>query len=174
VLAGAVLVVSAMVLHPRGMDAQSYQQLPQLLVPAFGRAGPVLVLLSLGIACFGAALEVALGLAYLLAQGFGWNWGEDQRPREDARFCLVYTAAIAVAGVLVAAGTDVLGLTNLSMALTAATLPLTIIPFLVLMNDRRYVGAHRNGPVGNVVVVGVIALALVLALVTIPLEVAGG
>jgi Mn2+/Fe2+ NRAMP family transporter len=174
ILAGAVLVLGALVLHPRGLDAQSYRQLPELLRPAFGRWGAPLFIASLGIACFGAALEVALGLAYLLAQGFGWNWGEDQRPREDARFCLVYTVALLLAAVLVAAGTDVLGLTNLSMALTSATLPLSIVPFLVLMNDRRYLGAHRNGPVGNVVVVGVVALALVLALVTIPLEVAGG
>jgi hypothetical protein len=28
------------------------------------------------------------------------------------------------------------------MALTAATLPLTVIPFLFQMNDERYVGKH--------------------------------
>ena len=42
----------------------------------------------MGIACLGAAVEVALAMAYTMAQTFGWNWGEDLDPREDARFCL--------------------------------------------------------------------------------------
>jgi len=172
VLAGAVVVVAALAL--RGVDVQHDRQLRELLVPAFGRAGVPLLLVSLGIACFGAALEVALGLAYLVAQGLGWNWGEDLRPREDARFCLVYTIALVVGAIPVLAGANILALTNVSMALTAATLPLSIVPFLILMNDRRMMGTNRNGPVGNTVVVGIIALAVVLALVTIPLEVAGG
>jgi len=64
----------------------------------------------------------------------------------------------------------VLKLTNLAMALTAATLPLSIVPFLVLMNDRRYLGRHRNGWVSNAVVMGIVGIAFLLAVVTIPLE----
>jgi Mn2+/Fe2+ NRAMP family transporter len=173
-LAGAVLVVAAMVFHRAGIDVQHYQQLPGLLTPVFGKAGFVLFVVALGIACLGAALEVALGLAYLVAQGFGWNWGEDQRPRDDARFSASYTVALLVAAPILLLGVDVLGLTNIAMALTAATLPLSIAPFLVLMNDRRYLGRHRNGWLGNAVVMGIVALAFVLAVVTIPLEVIGG
>jgi Mn2+/Fe2+ NRAMP family transporter len=173
-LAAAVLVVAALVFHRAGIDVKDYRQLPGLLTPAFGRWGFVLFVGALGIACLGAALEVALGLAYVVAQGFGWNWGEDQRPRDDARFSAVYTLALVVAAPILVAGVDVLGLTNVSMALTAATLPLSIVPFLILMNDRRYLGRHRNGWLSNAVVLGIVGIAFVLALVTIPLEVAGG
>jgi Mn2+/Fe2+ NRAMP family transporter len=71
-------------------------------------------------------------------------------------------------------GVDPLALTVFSMALTAVALPVVIFPFLVLMNDERYLGRHRNGRFSNVVVIGVIALAFVLALVTIPLQLVGG
>jgi Mn2+/Fe2+ NRAMP family transporter len=174
VLAAAVLLVAAMVFHRLGLDVQDYRQLPGLLTPVFGRWGFVLFVVSLGVACLGAALEVALGLAYVVAQGFGWNWGEDQRPRDDARFSSVYTLALVLAAPILLAGVDVLGLTNVAMALTAATLPLSIAPFLVLMNDRSYLGRHRNGWLGNAVVMGIVAIAFVLAVVSIPLEVAGG
>ncbi len=60
------------------------------------------------------------------------------------------------------------------MALTAVALPLIAVPFLILMNDEHYLGEHRNGFVGNAVVIFVILLAFVLAIAAIPLEIFGG
>jgi Mn2+/Fe2+ NRAMP family transporter len=80
---------------------------------------------------------------------------------------------ISVATLPVLAGIDPLKMTIFSMALTAATLPLTTLPFIVLMNDQHYVGEHRNGWFSNLVVVLITALAFVLAVVSIPLEIFG-
>jgi Mn2+/Fe2+ NRAMP family transporter len=74
---------------------------------------------------------------------------------------------------LVAVHIDPLKLTIFSMAATAVSLPFAVVPFLLLMNDERYVGEHRNGRFSNAVVLFVIGLAFVLALVSIPLEIAG-
>lgn len=170
----AVLVVAAIVFPPRGIRVDRYSQLALLLDDAFGHWGLRLVAASLGIACLGAALEITLEIAYMLAQGFGWNWGENQRPKAEARFSLTYTVVITLGALIVVVGIDPLKLTVLSMALTAATLPLAIVPFLFLMNDERYVGEHGNGWFSNGVVLLIIGLAFVLAVVTIPLEVFGG
>jgi Mn2+/Fe2+ NRAMP family transporter len=173
-LAAAVLVVSAGVFGPRGIRIESYDQLALLLTDQLGRWGFALFVASLAIACLGAALEITLALAYMVAQGFGWNWGESVRPRDAARFSATYTVALAVAAVPVALGLDPLRVTNVAMVLNAAALPLAVLPFLVLMNDRDYVGDHANGWFGNVVVLGVTVVACVLALVSLPLELAGG
>lgn len=169
-----VLVVAALVLHPRGIQVDQYEQAALTLVQPLGLWGFWLFAASLGITCFGASLEVALDQAYLSAQAFGWNWGESQPPRREARFSLVYTAGVPLAALLMVAGLDPLQLTLFTMVLTAAILPLVILPFLVLMNDERYVGRHRNGWLGNAVVILVIGLAFVLALAAIPLEILGG
>jgi Mn2+/Fe2+ NRAMP family transporter len=169
----AVLIVAAVVLLPRGIKVEHYNQLPQLLVPLFGSWGFYLFAASLGIACFGAAQEISLEMAYFIAQAFGWNWGEDEKPRDTPRFSLTYTVTIFIAALLVVTGIDPLKLTVFSMALTAATLPLTTVPFLVLMNDEHYVGEHGNGWFSNLVVLLIIALAFVLAVVSIPLEIFG-
>jgi Mn2+/Fe2+ NRAMP family transporter len=129
---------------------------------------------SLGIACLSTALEVALSIAYLAAQGLGWNWTENKPPRTQARFALVYTGAVLVGALLVLTGIDPIRLTNLAMALTSATLPIAMLPFLFIMNDPVYVHDRGNGWVSNAVVLFVIGLAFVLAIVTIPLEIAGG
>lgn len=172
-LSVAVLVLAAIVFHPTGTDVQHYQQLPELLTHVFRRSGAWLVIASLGVACIGATLEITLALAYLIAQGLGWNWGEDLSPSGDARFSLAYTLIIAIAALFVLVGIDPLKLTQISMALTAASLPVGVFPFLILMNDRSYLGEHTNGVIGNAVVMSISLLAAVLAVVSIPLELVG-
>ena len=169
-----VLIVAAQVLHPRGIQVDSYEQAALMLTQPFGYWGFVLFAASLGVACFGAALEVSLDTAYILAQAFGWNWGETLHPKEAARFSFVYTVFVFLASLLMVVGIDPLQLTLFSMALTAVILPLTIIPFLVLMNDRSYVGDHCNGWISNSITIFTIVLTFVLAIVAIPLEVLGG
>ena len=61
-----------------------------------------------------------------------------------------------------------------SMALTVLILPLIVFPFLVIMNDPKYLRTHRNGRLSNLVVLAILAMGAVLALVVIPLEVVGG
>lgn len=170
-----VLIVAALVLATHGVtQVDDYHQLPLMLIPIFGFWGFVLFVASLAIACFGAALEVGLQQAYLVAQGFGWNWGEDLKPRDDPGFSATYTISLLLAAIPIALGLDPLRLTIFSMALTAASLPLTVVPFLFLLNDERYVGEHRNGIISNAAVIFIIALGFVLAVVTIPLQIFGG
>lgn len=169
-----VLIVAALVLNPKGIQVDSYEQAALMLTQPFGYWGFVLFAASLGIACFGAALEVSLDTAYIVAQAFGWNWGESLHPKDAARFSFVYTVFIFLASLLMVFGIDPLQLTLFSMALTAVILPPVILPFLILMNDEFYVGNYRNGWVSNSVVIFTIGLAFVLAIVAIPLEIIGG
>jgi Mn2+/Fe2+ NRAMP family transporter len=174
VISIAVLMLAAMIFAPAGVKFEHYSQLPALLTPVFGYWGFWLVVASVGISCMGAALEITLELAYLTAQGFGWNWSENQRPLDEARFSFAYTAAVILGSLSTLVGIDPLKVTIFSMALTAATLPVSIVPFLFLMNDYSYVRGYSNGWVSNAVVVVIIGLAFVLAIVSIPLQVFGG
>jgi Mn2+/Fe2+ NRAMP family transporter len=173
-LAVAVLACAAMVFHPLGIQIDHYEQIPLILAEPLGRWGFILFVASLGIACFGAALEIALQLAYLIAQGFGWKWGENIRPRDAARFSLVYTVAVVLAGLLIFTGIDPLKLTIFSMALTALSLPVTVVPLLILMNDPDYLGDNVNHWIANAAVLFISILACIVALVAIPLQLAGG
>lgn len=173
-VAVAALVCAAVVLQPRGIGVDQYDQVALLLSTPLGRAGFWLFVASLGIACAGAALQIALQLAYLTAQGFGWPWSENLYPRQAARFSLVYTLALPLAALLILAGMDVLKLTIMSMALTALSLPVTVVPLLVLMNDPLYLGDHTNGWISNAAVLVVSAIACLVALVAIPLQILGG
>jgi Mn2+/Fe2+ NRAMP family transporter len=174
VLSMAVLVAAALALKPRGIQVDTFQQAALPMTIALPRWGFYLFAISMLVACFGAALEVSLAIAYFFAQGFGWKWGEDLEPAKDARFSLVYTIIILLAAVPLLFGIDPIKVTIMSMALTAATLPLAITPFLFLMNDPIYMGKHRNGWLSNSVVAIIIAISFVLAVISIPLQIIGG
>ncbi len=173
-VAAAVLIAAGLVLQPKGIQADNYAQVALTLIQPFGLWGLILFALSLGIACFGASLEVSLNGAYFFAQGFGWNWGESAKPREAARFATVYTLLILFSTALLLVGIDPLRLTLLSMALTAVILPAAIAPLLLLLNDPDYVGKYRNGKLTNTVIIIVLLVAFVMAIVSIPLELFGG
>jgi Mn2+/Fe2+ NRAMP family transporter len=172
-LAVAVLAGAAMVFHSRGIQIDRYEQIPLLLAEPLGHWGFILFVAALGIACFGAALEIALQIAYLIAQGFGWKWGENLKPREAARFSLVYTVAICLAGLVIFTGIDPLKLTIFSMVLTALSLPVTVVPLLILMNDPLYLGDNGNHWIANAAVLFISLLACIVAIVAIPLQIAG-
>jgi Mn2+/Fe2+ NRAMP family transporter len=174
VLSAAVLIIAALVFLPRGIQVDRYEQAGLLLPPVLGHTGFVLFLASLGIACFGATTEITLAMAYLLAQGLGWDWSENARPKQNARFSLTYTVTILLAGVVMAAGIDPLKLTNFSMMLTAASLPVTVIPMFVLMNDEGLVGEHRNRWFSNAAL-GALSIVTIIVLVSaVPLQILGG
>ena len=119
-------------------------------------------------------MEITLQMAYFTAQGFGWNWSENQRPLDEARFSTAYTLIVILGTIASLVGIDPLALTIFSMVATAATLPVSIVPFLFLMNDYSYVRGYRNGWFSNTVVIVLIGLAFLLALVAIPLQIFGG
>ena len=173
-LAIAVLVTAALVFAPAHVHVERFEQLGSLFVSPLGRAGFWLFVATLCITCFGATLEIALSIAYLIAQGFGWEWSENLRPGRDSRFSTVYTIAIVIAALPAAAGLNALALTNMSMVLSAASLPFTVIPLIVLMNDGKVMGRHCNGWISNVVLVCISLLSIGLFFAALPLQIKGG
>ena len=173
-LAIAALVAAALVLAPRQIRVDRYEQIALVLATPLGRAGFVFFIATLFITCFGATLEIVLALAYLLAQGFGWNWSENLKPGKDSRFSTTYTVLILLAALPIAIGMDPLTLTNISMVATAASLPVTVIPLLVLMNDGDVLFTHVNGWPSNIALVVFALLSVVLLVAALPLQLLGG
>jgi Mn2+/Fe2+ NRAMP family transporter len=96
------------------------------------------------------------------------------KPRREARFSAACVAVLALAALVMLTGIDPLRLTLFSMALSVIVLPFAVFPFLVLLNDKRYVREHVNGWLGNAIVVAITVVGFLMALVVIPLEIMGG
>jgi Mn2+/Fe2+ NRAMP family transporter len=170
----ALVVLSAMVLQPLHMNANTLGEMGLPMAKAFGSLGTTLFGIVLFSTCFGAALEVLLGVSYLIAQGFGWEWGENKKPVEAARFNLVIVLFLLAAIVIGLLGMDPLQLALLASTVIALVLPISLAPFLVLMNDPQYLKDKINGRWSNIAVIGVLLIAFVVALISLPLEILTG
>jgi Mn2+/Fe2+ NRAMP family transporter len=146
--------------------------LPQVALPAAAVSGKiVLACLILGIfaATFGAALETGLSTGYCIGQYFGWQWGKYVRPREASRFHLVVLVSVLLGVLFIMTGVDPVKVTEYSIVLSAAALPLTYFPILVVSNDPGYMGDKTNGPILNFIATIYLVVIVVVAAATIPL-----
>jgi Mn2+/Fe2+ NRAMP family transporter len=70
-------------------------------------------------------------------------------------------------------GIDPLALTNFTVVLAAASLPISVIPMLVLMNDKTLLREHCNGWLSNAILVVIALLSVVILLAAFPLQILG-
>jgi Mn2+/Fe2+ NRAMP family transporter len=169
-----ILVTSAMVIEPLQIKVDSYEQAALMFVPAFGSWAVGLFAVSLAIGCIGAALEISLNIGYVLSQVFGWSWSANKPRAENARFTCAFTFVLMTAAAIGVMGFDPLRLTMISVALTVVVMPLMVLPFLVLMNDTKFVKNQTNSVAGNAVLAVLAAAGALMALVVVPLEIWGG
>jgi Mn2+/Fe2+ NRAMP family transporter len=166
------MALAAVVFQPRGIGVES---LPQVGLPtalSLGRVGLAFVIVGFFAATFGAALETGLSCGYTVSQYFGWQWGKGVRARDAARFHLVVLGSIIVAVLVAITAIDPIKVTEYSIVLAAAALPLTYFPILVVANDPEYVGDQTNSKFMNVVAGFYMVLLTVVSIATIPLMIA--
>ena len=170
----ALLVLAAIVLQPLNISASTLGELGIAMAKPFGIVGSLLFATVLFATCLGAALEVVLAVSYNIAQGFGWEWGENKKPAEAARFNLVMTIFLLIAVAIGLTGIDPLQLALLASTIISLFLPISLSPFLILMNDPQYLGKKTNRRFTNIAMVCILVLAFLVALVSLPLEIITG
>jgi Mn2+/Fe2+ NRAMP family transporter len=172
VLSLLLMASTAIVLAPRGISVGTLSQvaLPTTLI--LGKLGLAVLLLGVFAATFGAALETGLSAGYIVSQYFGWQWGKFVEPRKAPRFHLVVMLSIAVAATIGLTTLDPIKVTEYSIVLSAAALPLTYFPILVVANDPDYMGSKVNSRFMNLLGSAYLVLLVVIAVATIPLMIA--
>jgi Mn2+/Fe2+ NRAMP family transporter len=170
----AIVLLGTIVLQPLNMQASTLGEIGLAMAKPFGLLGSLLFACVLFVTCLGAALECVLALSYNVAQGFGWEWGENKKPVEAARFNLVIVVFLLIAFVIGSIGFDPLRLALFASTVIALFLPISLLPFLVIMNDPQYLGDKINGRWANIAVMAILLIAFIVAIISIPLELLTG
>ena len=165
----AIMGSSATVFGPRGITVAHLSQVTLPVSLTYGKVGLVLLLYGMFAAIFSAALETALSAGYTVSQFFGWQWGKFVRPREAARFHLVIIGSLCVAVLIALSTLDPISVTEYSIVLAAAALPLTYLPILIVANDPNYMRDKANSKFLNAIAFAFLVLLLLVSIATIPL-----
>jgi Mn2+/Fe2+ NRAMP family transporter len=160
---------AALVLAPREISVSHLSQVTLPVSVALGKLGLAVLIVGIFAATFGAALETGLSAGYSVAQFFGWQWGKFVRPAEASRFHLVVIVSLIGAVIFGLTTVDPIKVTEYSIVLAAAALPLTYFPILVIANDPQFMGDKTNSRFLNAIASVYLVLVLLVAAATIPL-----
>lgn len=168
-LAIAIQVVSGVVFHPVGAEAESLAMTALPVSVALGRIGLALAIVGIVAATIGATLETLMSTGYTVAQYFGWPWGKFEKRERASRFNLLVIVVLLAAAAVALTTLDPIRLTIFAVFLGATTLPFTYVPVLVVANDLRAMGEHRNGRLANTVGSFYLVLLAIVSLAAVPL-----
>lgn len=158
-----IIITTATVLYPKGIQIQSAEQAAAALAPVAGRYASALFAIGL----FGASLLAAgvlpLTAAYAITEAFGWERGIDRTWSEAPAFNAIYTFVIfAGAALVLIPGVPLIGVMVLSQTIGGILLPFMLIFMVRLINDRRIMGRYVNTGWQNALAWGTIVTVIAL------------
>jgi Mn2+/Fe2+ NRAMP family transporter len=147
-----IVVACAATLYADGIVVQSAEEAAFALVPFLGAAAKYLFAIGLLSVSILAAGVLPLATAYVVCEAFGFESGLDNSFREAPVFNGIITFLLFVpAAVAIIPGLPLVSVILVAQSLNGILLPVILIFTLLMINDRRVMGDHVNGPVRNVI-----------------------
>ena len=166
VIAIFIVVAAAATIGVAGGTITSAADAAKALEPVAGRLAEALFAVGLFGASVLAATIMPLSTAFVICEAFGWESGVDKRFGDARAFFSIYTfVLLAGALVVLIPGLDLLPVIIASQNLQGLLLPVVLVFMVLLVNDARLMGGHRNGRVGNLLAWSAVGLVIVLDVV---------
>jgi manganese transport protein len=168
-LAISLLINAAVLFAPRHIDPQLPATVALQAAVPFGKIGLLLALAGMFFAFAGAAIETCLSSSYCVSQFFGWEWGRYKGKAEAPRFTIAWLFTFTIALAIVLTGVGPLDLVEYAVVSSIIVLPLTYLPLLLIANDTKFMGVHRNGRFANILGWSFFVIITIAATAALPL-----
>jgi Mn2+/Fe2+ NRAMP family transporter len=151
VIAFFIIMLCAVTLFRNGVRIESAQDAAQALAPLAGEYCSWLFAFGLLNASLFAASILPISTAYTICEAFGWESSLNRKFMEAPQFYGLYSLMVLLgAGIILLPDMPLIRIMFYSQVINGAILPLILIFMLLLVNDKRIMGKHTNGPVMNV------------------------
>ncbi len=170
-----IIVATGATLYVHHVQITSAGDAAAALAPLAGRFASLLFALGLLNASLLAAAVLPLSTTYAVCEAFGWERGVNRGFREAPVFLGLYTGLIAIGALTVLIPrAPLFFLLWLPNVVGGMLLPVILVLMLKLVNDKRLMGAHTNGPAGNAIAIATTAILIALTLIWLVVTIAGG
>ncbi len=170
VVAFFIILVCSETLFKHGVRIETAKDAALSLAPLAGKYCTYLFAFGLINASLFAASILPLSTTYLICEGLGWEVGIDKKFVEAPQFYGFYSIIIVLgAGIILYPNFPLIPIMYFSQVLNGMVLPFILIFMLFLINDKKLMGDHTNGPVFNTIawVTSIVLIALTLLLVVL-------
>ncbi len=101
---------------------------------------------------------LAASAAYAVAEVFGWREGLEEKPSQAPQFYLVIALASLIGLGIALADVGAIRALFVAAVVNGVVSPVLIAAIILVSNDERVLGPHRNGPVSNVLGAATVAI----------------
>jgi Mn2+/Fe2+ NRAMP family transporter len=152
VVAGFIVLTCAATLFKAGIRVETAADAAQALRPLAGRYCAALFAFGLLNASLFAASILPLSTAFVVCEAMGWENGVDKKFSEAPQFYGLYTMLILLgAGIVLLPRIPLFPVMYISQVLNGMVLPLLLVFMIRLINNKKLMGGHVNGPVYNTI-----------------------
>lgn len=169
VVAFFIVVVCGATLFKSGIRVDSAEAAAGALEPLAGQYCSALFAIGLLNASLFSASILPLSTAYTICEGLGWEDGVNKKFSQAPQFYGLYSFLLLVGGaVILLPGVPLIPIMYVSQIVNGVLLPVVLIFMLILVNNRRVMGEHRNAHWQNllvgatIVVIGILSVMLVV------------
>jgi NRAMP (natural resistance-associated macrophage protein)-like metal ion transporter len=152
VVAFFIILVCAETLFKHGVQIETAKDAALSLKPLAGKYCTFLFAFGLVNASLFSASILPLSTTYLICEGLGWEAGIDKKFAEAPQFYGFYTFIIFLgAGIILYPNFPLIPVMYFSQVINGMVLPIVLIFILLLINDKKLMMGHTNGPIFNAI-----------------------
>jgi NRAMP (natural resistance-associated macrophage protein)-like metal ion transporter len=152
VVAFFIILVCAETLFKHGVQIETAKDAALSLKPLAGKYCTFLFAFGLVNASLFSASILPLSTTYLICEGLGWEAGIDKKFAEAPQFYGFYTFIIFLgAGIILYPNFPLIPVMYFSQVINGMVLPIVLIFILLLINDKKLMMGHTNGPIFNII-----------------------
>jgi len=152
VVAFFIILVCAETLFKHGVRIETAKDAALSLYPLAGKYCSYLFAFGLVNASLFSASILPLSTTYLICEGLGWETGIDKKFDEAPQFYGFYSLIIFLgAGIILYPDFPLIPIMYFSQVINGMVLPFVLILMLLLINDKKLMMHHTNGPVFNAI-----------------------
>jgi len=152
IVAFFIILVCAETLFKSGVRIETVKDAALSLKPLAGKYCTYLFAFGLVNASLFAASILPLSTTYLICEGLGWEVGIDKKFVEAPQFYGFYSLIIFLgAGIVLYPNFPLIPIMYFSQVINGMVLPFVLIFMLLLINDKKLMAEHTNGPLFNTI-----------------------
>jgi Mn2+/Fe2+ NRAMP family transporter len=152
IVAFFIILVCAETLFKHGIQIETAKDAALSLKPLAGKYCTFLFAFGLVNASLFSASILPLSTTYLICEGLGWEAGIDKKFAEAPQFYGFYSIIIFLgAGIILYPNFPLIPIMYFSQVINGMVLPIVLIFILLLINDKKLMMGHTNGPVFNTI-----------------------
>ncbi len=170
IISAVIIIVTAATLFKAGIVVTAAEEAAQALAPFAGEGSKILFAVGFLGASLLAVSVLPLSTTYAFCEAFGFERGLNHRFGEAPVFYVIFGGMILLGMVFaLLPSIPLFDLMILSQTINAVLLPLILVLFLIIANDRNIMGKWVNSSLANILtilLIAVVVLATVAMFVT--------